>query len=121
MNNLPASAKEARALGLAHYFTAKRCKSGHLTKRRVVENKSLSCDSEKAKDRKADPKKNSLINAHRIKPRDSNPEKYEEDLALKREMYRLSHKQKDQIKFSYWKKRFRVDQDLYETIPKKQK
>ena len=36
-------------------------------------------------------------------------------------MYRSGHKQKDKIKFSYWKKRFGVDQDLYEKILTKQK
>ena len=121
MNSLPSSASAARAEGLKHYFTGKRCKNGHLSKRRVVDNKCLLCDSYKAKARRADPKKNYVINAQRKKLRNSDPEKTKNQNALRRRAYKADPELKDKIKFSQWKRRFGVDQDMYKKILKKQK
>ncbi|MDB9868958.1 endonuclease VII domain-containing protein [Pseudomonadales bacterium] len=106
---------------LKHYFTGKNCKNGHLSKRRAADNKCLLCDSDKAKSRRANPKKNLAINDRRRRLRNGNPEKTKNQNALRRKAYKADPELKDKIKFSHWKKRFGVDQDMYKKILKQQK
>lgn len=49
MVNLPASAKEARALGVTRYFTGKPCKRGHVSPRRTSCGGCIECTDEAVK------------------------------------------------------------------------
>lgn len=103
--SLPASAIEARAVGSGHYFTGKRCRNGHFSKRRASDNKCLECDKGKAKLRRSDPVLNTVIKEQRKVWRKNNQKKYQVDLANRRRAYRKSDKIKDSVYFNFWAKR----------------
>ena len=100
--SLPASAIEARAIGSGHYFTGKRCRNGHFSKRRASDNKCLECDKGNAKRRRADPNLNVVINEQRKAWRENNQEKYQVVLADRRRAYQKSDRIKDRIYFNLW-------------------
>lgn len=119
IKNSPASAIEARAVGSGHYFTGKRCKNGHISKRRASDNKCLECDKGNAKRRRADPNLNVVINEQRKAWRENNQEKYQVVLADRRRAYQKSDRIKDRIYFNLWAKRG-ITKDAYAAMVKDQ-
>lgn len=116
---LPGSAGEARAVGSTHYFTGKLCKNGHLSKRRISDNKCLECNKASAKSRRANPKTNKIINKQRREWRHNNPDRYHKQLESKKESYWSSGRFRKSAYFSFWSRRG-ITEEVYTAISEEQ-
>lgn len=101
------SRKEAKSLGLTHYFTGKPCVNGHISKR-VIQGKCCQCDVENQRARRANPEK-----AERI--RLLSREAWARNEALRKRKSEYDKKRRSSQE--YLEKQREMDRDRYKKDP----
>jgi hypothetical protein len=112
--HLPKNAAGARSLGVSHYFTNKHCRNGHLSIRRLSDNKCLECNKEMALKRRSNPKTNKIINAQRKRLRvDDGESAYSRSLESKKKRYKTDSSYRLRIRKSQIQREYGI---TYETF-----